>query len=86
MEYHTGYWNKKILSESFSDLLDNNFEDWDKINNDLITVRIYYIQKDVDTQHEILVWVDDYCKGYFIQIYFIQMVEHLSYILEIRSD
>lgn len=66
MEYHTGDWNKKILLENFSDLLDNDFEGWDRINDNLMTVKIFYTQKkEVDTQKEILAWVDDYCEGYF---------------------
>lgn len=59
-------WNKKIDLFSVLDLLNDEFEGWDKIDGKTITVRVFYkFQSGYDQQHDMNVWADDNNVGLF---------------------
>ena len=64
--YDTGDWLKKVHWTDAVDLIQSNYEGWDKVGQQPMEVVIdYKHEKGTDQQQDMTVWADDNSDGYF---------------------
>lgn len=68
IDYFTGTWDRKLDFTTVFDLNRSDHPNWERINNELITVTVKVVwPENRDPQREMFLWADEHCEGYFYQ-------------------